>query len=84
MGSQTSSYFPQSNGRAEVAVKITKRLLEGNMGPAPGGSIDKDKAVRGLLQLRKYPRKGVFNVVAEKKKSRHLGRLAGGGILGEK
>jgi transposase InsO family protein len=24
----SSAYFPQSNGRAEVAVRITKRLLE--------------------------------------------------------
>ena len=28
----SSAYFPQSNGRAEVAVKLTKRLLEDNVG----------------------------------------------------
>ena len=27
----SSAYFPQSNGRAEVAVRITKRILEDNI-----------------------------------------------------
>ena len=49
----SSAYFPQSNGRAEVAVRITNRLLEDNMGP--DGSIDNDKIVRALLQLRNTP-----------------------------
>ena len=47
------SYFPQSNGRAEVAVKITKRLLEENMGE--NGSLDTDNMVRALLQQRNTP-----------------------------
>jgi len=51
----SSAYFPQSNGRAEVAVRITKRLLEDNMGP--DGSINNDKIVRALLQLRNTPDK---------------------------
>ena len=46
----SSAYFPQSNGRAEVVVRITKRLLEDNLGP--DGSINNDKIVRALLQLR--------------------------------
>jgi len=29
----SSAYFPQSNGRAEAAVKSAKRLLRGNTGP---------------------------------------------------
>ena len=49
----SSSYFPQSNGRAEVAVKTTKRLLEENMNS--DGSIKKDALVRALLQLRNTP-----------------------------
>ena len=49
----SSSYFPQSNGRAEVAVKITKRLLEENMGE--NGSLDTDNMVRALLQQRNTP-----------------------------
>ena len=51
----SSVYFPQSNGRAEVAVRITKRLLEENMGV--DGSIDNDNVVRALLQLRNTPDK---------------------------
>ena len=51
----SSAYFPQSNGRAEVAVRITKRLLEENMGV--DGSIDNDNVVRALLQLRNTPDK---------------------------
>ena len=49
----SSSHFPQSNGRAEVAVKSTKRLLECNIGP--DGSLDTDEVVRALLQLRNTP-----------------------------
>ena len=48
-----SSYHPQSNGRAEVAVKTTRRLLENNV--APDGSLDTDNVVRALLQLRNTP-----------------------------
>ena len=29
----SSAYFPQSNGRSEVAVKKEKRMLMGNVGP---------------------------------------------------
>ena len=46
----SSAYFPQSNGRAEVALRLTKRLLEDHIGP--DRSINKDNFVRGLLQLR--------------------------------
>ena len=45
-----SAYFAQSNGRAEVAVKAMKRLIEENMGI--NGSSDNDKIVRALLQQR--------------------------------
>ena len=51
----SSVYFPQSNGRAEVAVRITKRLLEDNIGQ--DGSLDNDNIVRALLQLRNTPDK---------------------------
>ena len=44
----SSAYFPQSNGRAEVAVRITKRLLQDNM--AENGSVNTDNMVRALLQ----------------------------------
>ena len=49
----SSAYFPQSNGRAEVAVRITKRLLEDHI--EPDGSINNDNFVRALLQLRNTP-----------------------------
>ena len=49
----SSAYFPQSNGRAEVAVKTTKRLLEDNMNA--DGSLNNDSLVRALLQLRNTP-----------------------------
>jgi len=49
----SSAYFPQSNGRAEVAVKTAKRLLHNNIGPS--GSLDNDKFMRAILQLRNTP-----------------------------
>jgi hypothetical protein len=50
---QSSAYHPQSNGRAEVAVKSAKRLLRSNVGPT--GTLDNDKLLRALLQLRNTP-----------------------------
>ena len=49
----SSAYFPQSNGRAEVAVKAAKRLLLTNIGPS--GSLNNDKFLRAILQLRNTP-----------------------------
>ena len=49
----SSAYFPQSNGRAEVAVKTAKRLLMSNTGPT--GSLDHDRFLRAMLQLRNTP-----------------------------
>ena len=45
--------FPQSNGRAEVAVKTAKRLLMSNTSPT--GSLDQDRFLRAMLQLRNTP-----------------------------
>ena len=50
---KSSAYHPQSNGRAEVAVKSVKRLLRSNV--TQSGSLDSDKFLRGLLQLRNTP-----------------------------
>ena len=50
---KSSAYHPQSNGRAEVAVKSAKRLLRSNIDAT--GSLDSDKFLRGLLQLRNTP-----------------------------
>ena len=49
----SSAYFPQSNGRAELAVKLVKRLLEDNVGL--NGDLNTDKVVCALLQYRNTP-----------------------------
>ena len=51
----SSAYYPQSNGRAEAAVKTSKRLIEGNTGR--NGNLETDKVARGLLQYRNTPLK---------------------------
>ena len=54
---RSSAYYAQSNGRAELAVKVAKRILYGNCGPA--GDIDNDRVARALLQYRNTPLQGV-------------------------
>ena len=49
----SSAYHASSNGRAELAVKSTKRLLVDNIGP--GGDLNTDKVVRALLMKRNTP-----------------------------
>ena len=49
----SSAYFPQSKGRAEVAVKTVKRVLMSNTGPK--GSPNNDKFLQAMLQLRNTP-----------------------------
>ena len=49
----SSAYNPQSNGRAEVAVKSAKRLLRSNTGPS--GSLNSDRFLRAMMQLRNTP-----------------------------
>ena len=49
----SSAHFPQSNGRAEVAVKKCKRLLMDNIGP--NGSLNNDNFLRAILQVRNTP-----------------------------
>ena len=49
----SSAYYPQSNGRAEAAVKTAKRILMDNTGP--GGSLNTDKVSVALLQYHNTP-----------------------------
>ncbi len=49
----SSAYHPQSNGRAEVAVKAVKRLMRSNLGPA--GTLDTDRFLKAMLHLRNTP-----------------------------
>ena len=50
---RSSARYPQSNGRAELAVKTAKRILEENT--AADGSLNTDRACRALLQYRNTP-----------------------------
>ena len=45
--------YPQSNGRAELAVKIKKRIMNGNTGPQD--SLDNDNIAQAILQNRNNP-----------------------------
>ena len=49
--------YPQSNGRAELAVKTAKRIVNGNTDTQ--GSLDNDKAARAILQYRNTPIQGI-------------------------
>ena len=51
----SSAYYPQSNGRAEAAVKVIKRILLDNVDPQ-SGSINTDRLSRALLNHRNTPR----------------------------
>ena len=49
----SSAYYPKSNLRAELGVKVIKRLLRENVGA--GGTLDTDKVARALLGYRNTP-----------------------------
>lgn len=49
----SSAHFPRSNGRAEVAVKKVKRFLVSCLGPS--GTLNTDKFLQGMLQIRNTP-----------------------------
>ena len=49
----SSAFYPQSNGRAEVAVKTAKRIIHNNR--SPDGGLNTDKAARAILQYRNSP-----------------------------
>ena len=53
---KSSAYYAQSNGRAEVAVKLVKRLLMDNINSVTG-QLDTEAATRALLIHRNTPSK---------------------------
>ena len=53
----SSAHYPQSNGRAELAVKTAKRILHENV--ASTGSLNTEAASRALLQYRNTPIQGL-------------------------
>ena len=48
-----SAYFPQSNGRAEAAVKSAKRILRNHV--SSSGSLDNDAVVKAVLAHKNTP-----------------------------
>ncbi|KAK3888979.1 hypothetical protein Pcinc_006984 [Petrolisthes cinctipes] len=66
----SSAHFPQSNGRAEVAVKSAKRLLRANTGG--GGSLRTDKVSVALLQYLNTQLRGVKKSPAQLAMGRQL------------
>ena len=53
----SAALYPQGNGRAELAVKTAKRILQENT--ASDGSLSTDKACRAFLQYRNTPIKHI-------------------------
>jgi len=49
----SSAHYPQSNGRAELAVKTSKRIILNNINA--NGTLDNDNAARAILQYRNTP-----------------------------
>ena len=49
----SSAYYAQSNGRAELAVKTAKRILQENT--SASGDLQTDRTARALLQYRNTP-----------------------------
>ena len=49
----SSAEYPQSNGRAEVAVKSAKRMIRDNL--SPDGGLNNNKVAQALLQYRNTP-----------------------------
>ena len=54
---KSSAHYPQSNGRAELAVKTAKRILMNNCDT--NGDVENDRMARALLQYRNTPLQGL-------------------------
>ena len=53
----TSAYHPGANLRAELGVRVAKRIIRENTGPK--GTLDTDKVSRALLTYRNTPNKDI-------------------------
>ena len=52
----SSAYYPQSNGHAEIAVKIMKQALDENVDPRTG-NVDTVKSAQAIMTHRNTPNK---------------------------
>ena len=66
----SSAQYPQSNGRAEAAVKTAKRIIKANTGG--GGTLDTDKASLALLQYLNTPLRAIDKSPAQLAAGRQL------------
>ncbi|XP_076063459.1 uncharacterized protein LOC143038319 [Oratosquilla oratoria] len=66
----SSAHYPQSNGRAEAAVKTAKRVLRGNI--SADGSLDTDNASLALLQYLNTPLRDINKSPAQLATGRQL------------
>ena len=66
----SSAQYPQSNGRAEAAVKTAKRIIKANTGS--GGTLDTDKASLALLQYLNTPLREINKSPAQLAAGRQL------------
>ncbi|XP_068205427.1 uncharacterized protein [Palaemon carinicauda] len=66
----SSAQYPQSNGRAEAAVKIRKQVIMANMGS--GGNLNMDKSSMAMLQYLNTPLRGINKSPAQMAAGRQL------------
>ena len=66
----SSAHYPQSNGRAEAAVKTAKRIIRDNTGR--GGHLNTDEAAQALLMYRNTPLRDGDRSPAQLALGRHL------------
>ena len=66
----STAYYPQSNGRAEAAVKTAKRLIQANTGRC--GDLNTDAVTQALLMYRNTPIRDVGRSPAQLALGRQL------------
>ena len=66
----SSAHYPQSNGRAEVAVRSAKRMIRNNV--RGDGSLDTDAAAKALMQYRNTPLRDIEKSPAQLALGRQL------------